>query len=586
VHASNRWVILATTTPSALARINAATESLRERREFSVLVGLLAIWAIGLVIDPAEFLEANRFNRMFRSAAQTAVIGYGVALLMVTAEFDLSVGSLYALTGGMAVFMMADLGIGSPLAALLILVFAFVYGVSQGLMVTKLKLPSLIVTIGTLTMLRGALRVLTGGVTISGGRDDHIFNYFGAEIELATLPVVGVDGAVPIMTTDGLKYTVPFIQNEPRFWSTFSTQIIWAIIFLLIFHYILFYTRFGHHVRATGDNINSVDTTGIDPELIKIGCFGIASVMATFGAMMLLGRTLTVSSATGSGLELTVIAAVVLGGTKLTGGEGSMFGTALGALVFAAANTILNLAGFGLSGWQGVITGAFIVAAIGLDAVFRVVGLDSIRSAYVAPTRELITSPAKFFEVTSNRKTTDDMFAYIVSSILVTGIAFLIVDAILNVGVVNSAIGIDTSNLMLFMEGGFIEALVQVYFFVMLLAILAFLAIQISLSAFGKTGDYENTLGVVCFGMAPAPLLTIPVLVYGYDLRIPALGTPLVTGMLVLAPVLLLSLGLMYIGVKETRDLSSGQGAITAAATGAVWALLLAIVWVMVVATY
>jgi ribose transport system permease protein len=548
--------------------VDAAVENLRERREFSVLIGLLAIWAIGLVIAPGEFLQINRFNRMFRSAARPAVIGYGVALLMVTAEFDLSVGSLLALTGAMAVFMLGELSIAGPLAALLILLFAFVYGISQGLMVTKLKLPSLIVTIGTLTLLRGALRVLTGGVTISASVDNHFFDYFGSEIAV------------------GLDYMIPFIHSETQTWNTFSVQIIWAVAFLLLFHYILFYTRFGYHVRATGDNVDSVDTTGIDPELIKIGCFGIASVMSAFGAMMLLGRSLSISSTTASGLELTVIAAVVLGGTKLTGGEGSIVGTALGALVFASANTILNLANLGLSGWQGVITGAFIVAAIGLDAVFRVISFASVRAAYVAPTRELITSPGTFFGVTANRKTTDDMFAYIVASVLMTGVTFLLADTILNINAINSMIGIDTSDLMIFLEGGFIEALVQVYFFVMLLAILAFLTLQISLSVFGKPGDYENTLAVVCYGMAPAPLLTIPVLVYGYDLRIPALGRPLVTGMLVLAPVLLLFLGLMYVGVTETRDLSSGEGGITVAVTGAAWSIMLAVIWVMVVATY
>lgn len=568
MYEADRWIPLATSTPGAIAQINSATENLRERREFSVLVGLIAIWLIGLVISPAEFLQINRFNRMFRSAARPAVIGYGVALLMVTAEFDLSVGSLLALTGGIAVFMLSELSIAGPLAALLMILFAFVYGISQGLMVTKLKLPSLIVTIGTLTLLRGALRVLTGGVTISAGLDENFFNYFGSEIEI------------------GMNYMIPFIHSETQTWSTFSVQIIWAVLLLGLFHYILFYTRFGYHARAAGDNVDSVDTTGVDPELIKIGCFGIASVMAAFGSMMLLGRSLTISSTTGSGLELTVIAAVVLGGTKLTGGEGSMVGTALGALVFASANTILNLASLGLSGWQGVITGAFIVAAIGLDAVFRVVSLDSVRTAYVAPTRQLVTSPATFFRVTAERKTTDDMVSYVVTSVLVTGITFLLADAILNVDAVNSAIGIDTSDLMIFLEGGFIEALVQVYFFVMLLAILAFLAIQISLSAFGKPGDYEDTLAVVSYALAPAPLLTIPVLVYGYDLRIPSLGTPLVTGMLVLAPVLLLFLGLIYMGVTQTRDLSSGQGAITAAVTGAAWAVMLAVMWVMVVATY
>jgi ribose transport system permease protein len=559
---------------------------LRERREFSVLVGLLAIWLIGLAISPAEFLEINRFNRMFRSAARPAVIGYGVALLMVTAEFDLSVGSLLALTGAIAVFMLSELSIGGPLAALLMILFAFVYGISQGLMVTKLKLPSLIVTIGTLTLLRGALRVLTGGVTISAGIDDNFFNYFGSEIELSTLPLIGVDGPLSITTSEGLEYMIPFVHSETQVWTTFSVQIIWAVLLLGLFHYILFYTRFGYHARAAGDNVDSVDTTGVDPEVIKIGCFGIASVMAAIGAMMLLGRSLTISSTTGSGLELTVIAAVVLGGTKLTGGEGSMVGTALGALVFASANTILNLASLGLSGWQGVITGAFIVAAIGLDAVFRVVSFDSVRVAYIAPTRELVTSPATFFSVTANRKTTDDMVAYVVTSILVTGLTFLFVDVILNIDAINSAIGIDTSNLMIFLEGGFIEALVQVYFFVMLLALLAFLAIQISLSALGKPGDYEDTLAVVSYALVPAPLLTIPVLVYGYDLRIPALGRPLVTGMLVLAPVLLLFLGFIYVGVKQTRDLSSGQSAIPAAATGVAWVILLAVMWIIVVATY
>jgi hypothetical protein len=305
--------------------------------------------------------------------------------------------------------------------------------------------------------------------------------------------------------------------------------------------------------------------------------------MAAFGAMMLLGRSLSISSATGSGLELTVIAAVVLGGTKLTGGEGSMIGTALGALVFASANTILNLANLGLSGWQGVITGAFIVAAIGLDAVFRVVSLDSVRAAYIAPTRELVTSPSTFFEVTSKRKTTDDMFAYLVTTVLVAGISILVTDAILNTDTVSSAIGIDTSNLMIFLEGGFMEALVQVYFFVLLLAILAFLTIQIVITFFGQSGDYENTLAVVCFGMAPVPLLTIPVLVYGYNLII--VGGTLLTGMVVLAPVLLLILGLIYIGITETRDLSPGEGAVTAGATAAVWVLMLVTVWVMIQAT-
>jgi ribose/xylose/arabinose/galactoside ABC-type transport system permease subunit len=566
-----------------------------------------------IFINPGRFLELNRLNRMFRSASQTAVIGYGIALLMITAEFDLSVGSLYALTGGMAVFLMSDLGMGSPFAAVLILVFAFLYGISQGLMVTKLKLPSLIVTIGTLTLLRGALRVLTGGVTISSSREGHIFNYFGTDINLQNLPLIGSGEPLSLMSTvgptnfaeTGIRYQIPVVHSEPQLWTSFSVQIIWAIVLLLVFHYLLFYTRFGHHVRATGDNIESVDTTGIDPELIKIACFGIASVTAAFGVMMLFGRSLSISSATASGLELEVIAAVVLGGTKLTGGKGSMVGTALGALVFAAASTVLNLANLGLSGWQGVITGAFIVAAIGLDAVFRVVSLSSVRFAYFTPTAELIRSPKRFFEEKLPRKTTNDMFGYLVMSIFTVFTTMMVLTTLLEVDSIGQdALGIEDGDYQLFLEGGIIEAGVQVYFFLFLLTTLAFITLQVVFRAFGEAGDYETTIGVVSYSMVPAPLLIAPVVVFAYKFviggvigsqqvdgqevptivgqQVPLLteftgvaGQALLSALILLLPVLLLMLAVMYIGITTTRDLSRGQGLVAVGVTGLVWLLIL-----------
>jgi simple sugar transport system permease protein len=552
---------LGTSSVDAFARIDAATERLRRRREFSVLVGLAAIWAIGLFMAPGEFLELNRFNRMFRSAARTAVVGYGVALLMITAEFDLSVGSLMALSGGMALFMISEVGIASPFAAVLILAFAFLYGISQGLMVTKLGLPSLIVTIGTLTLLRGALRILTGGVTIGADSDlTGVFQLFGAEVEL------------------GIDYMLPFVHSETHTWNSISVQILWMVVLLGVFHYVLFHTRFGYHVRATGDNVESVETTGIDPEMIKIGCFGVASLMSAVGAMMLVGRSPSVSSATGSGFELLVIAAVVLGGTKLTGGQGSMIGVLLGALVLSSANTVLNLANLGLSGWQGVITGAFIIAAIGLDAVFRVVTLDALRTVYVTPTRELLGSPSEFFRVKAGRKTTDHLFAYLVVTILVTGVSLLVVDGLLNVEAVGSTIGIDTSNFQIFLEGGFVGAIIQVYFFVFLLAVLAFFAIQVV----DSDGDYEHTIAVITYGLFPAPLLTVPVMLYGYDLIV--VGGTLTTGLLALVPVLLVFLALMYLGITGTRELSARNALAAVGAVGVAWAVVLGYVSLTVLA--
>ena len=259
-----------------------------------------------------------------------------------------------------------------------------------------------------------------------------------------------------------------------------------------------------------------------------------------------------------------------------------MVGVLLGALVLSSANTVLNLANLGLSGWQGVITGAFIIAAIGLDAVFRIVSLDAVRSVYLVPTRELIGSPSEFFRVKSGRKTTDHMFAYLITSILITGVSILIVDVLLGIDAINSAIGIDTSDFQIFLEGGFVEALIQVYFFLFLLAILAFVTIQAVLQVVDGGGDYENTIAVVTYAMFPAPLLTIPVMLYGYDLIV--VGGVLTTGLLALIPVLLVFLALMYVGVTETRELSTGEGLVTAGAVGAVWAVVLGYVTLTVLA--
>jgi ribose/xylose/arabinose/galactoside ABC-type transport system permease subunit len=552
---------VSTTAETTFGRLGDATQKLRERREFSVLFGLVAIWLLGLIISPAEFLSLDRFNRMFRSAARTAVVGYGIALLMITSEFDLSVGSLYALSGAMGVLLIGQetgqLGISPTFTIVLILLFGFIYGVSQGLMVTKLNLPSLIVTIGTLTLVRGALRLFTGGVTLSTDNQfAGILDVFGEEVNI------------------GLEYMIPFVHTETQTWSTASLQIVWMIVFLLIFHYLLFYTKFGHHVRATGDNVSSVETTGVDPELIKIGCFGIASTMAAFGSLMLLGRSTAVSATTGSGLELTVIAAVVLGGTKLTGGEGTMVGTALGAVVFASADTILNLANLGISGWRGIITGGFIIAAIGLDAVFDKVSIAGIRSAYLVPTTEVLTSPTGFFREKSARKTTDDMFAYLLTSIFVTGIVFLVADTILTSGPVESALAIDTSNLLLFLQGGFSSVVIQVYFFVFLLSLLALFALQSSLWVLGSRTGYVRNIGIVAYATLPAPLLTVPALLYGYDFFI--VGDPLITGIIVLAPILLSMLGIIYAGVGQTYDLQRGEATAVVAAVAIAWVVVLA----------
>jgi len=548
-------------------RLKTTATLIFERREGSVLVGLIGIFFVGIFIDASRFLLLDNIARIFRSAATTAIIGYGVALLMVTGEFDLSVGSMYGVAAGMGAILIGGDAFGfSPLFVVAVVVaFSVIFGITQGLVVTKLKLPSLIVTIGTLTLLRGVHRILIGGTTASAG-DVGLLKWLGGPILLADMPFL----------RGPITYQVPLIHAETKTFGQFSILILWIFVLLAVFHYILHYTRFGLHARATGDNVESVETTGIDPEIVKLGCFGLAGLTAAFAGLAFLGRFGSVSSGTGNGLALVVIAAVVLGGTKLAGGEGSMVGVLFGALVLATANNVLALAGLNVSGWQGVITGGFIIAAIGLDVVLKGFSYDLLWSWYAEPLGNLVRSPRGFFGERADRKTTDDMFGFLVLTIAITAVAANALAWLLGNEVVNSVIGLDAEGFKLFLLGGWPETVGQIYLFVMLMAVLAYAGIEIAAQAVGSPGDYEDTLVTVCYGLAGAPLFAVPIVMVGYDIFF--VGSPILSGLLTSVPVLLLVGGTMYAGVVETRGLPRSRSLALVATAVLFWVVAAGVV--------
>jgi ribose/xylose/arabinose/galactoside ABC-type transport system permease subunit len=558
---------VATESSDVTARLSSTAASVFDRREGSVLVGLIAIFLVGVYIDASRFLLLDNMARILRAAGTTAIIGYGVALLMVTAEFDLSVGSMYGVAAGMGAILIGGDAFGfHPLfAVLVVLVFSVIFGLTQGLVVTKLELPSLIVTIGTLTLLRGVHRILLGGTTASAS-DVGILQWLGGPIVLADLPFL----------TGPLTYQVPFIHDGPKTFEQFSILIVWIFVLLGVFHYVLHYTRFGLHARATGDNIESVETTGIDPEMVKLGCFAVCGLMAAFAGLAFLGRFGSVSSGSGNGLALVVIAAVVLGGTKLTGGEGSMIGVLFGSLVLATANNVLALAGLNVSGWQGVITGGFIIAAIGLDVILKGFSYELLRSWYVAPIRTLVRSPRGFFRTNAEQKTTDDTFGFLMLTVGVTAVATNLLAWVLGIDAVSAAVGFPIENFKLFLLGGWPETVAQVYLFLMLMALVAYAAVETTTQFFDSAGDYEDTLLSVCYGMAPAPLFAVPVAMFGYGIFF--VVTALQWALVLSVPVLLVIAGTMYAGVVETHDLPRGQALAVVAATLAAWVVVAGVV--------
>jgi ribose/xylose/arabinose/galactoside ABC-type transport system permease subunit len=553
---------MATEQASLFTRVNSAAGWILNRREGSVIVGLVSLYLVGLWVDPGVFLTLGRLNNILRDAALVAIMGYGVAMLMITAEFDLSVGALLGLSGGLTLILIKNIGVNGPFAVLVVLVFGVLYGISQGLIVTQLNLPSLIVTIGTLTGVRGALQIAIGTTTIDIPYANlGILQWFGGNILLGDLP--GLEAGYE------LQYQLPVVHDSVQSFDRFSIMIIWMFVFLAIFHYMLFRTRFGYHVRATGDNIESAGTTGIDPEIVKIACFAIVGLLTAFAGIAFAGRATSIQASSGDGQELFVIAAVVLGGTKLTGGEGSMVGALLGALVLTVADYVLRALGLGVSGWQAVITGGFIVAAVGLDVVFRGFSIDLLRRWYIDPIREMLVSPSEFFRTGAVRKTAAELYGFIFVAIGVTAILTNVVAGILGIKAVQSALFPDgLVSFMLVLQGNWPETVIQVYLFLLFLAVVSFLAIELVTQQLEGTGDYENSLSIAAYSMLFAPLFAIPIAMYGFDISFIQSG--LIDSLLVALPVFVGMLWVMYVGVVELHELNRQRALATVGSVVAV----------------
>ncbi len=302
------------------------------------LVALVALFAL---LEP-RFLHPLNLMNVLRQVSISGLVAIGMTFVILTAGIDLSVGSLLALAGLVCAYVAkggtadrfalgAEASSGGPvlLAALAAIGVGLAGGLIQGLAVTRLRVPPFVVTLGGLTAFRGLALLFSGGGPISGFEPD--FTWWGQ----------GRIAAVP----------VPVI-----------------IFFLaaLVAHLVLRYTRFGKHLYATGGNARAAALNGVPTDRMITGVYVISGFFCGLAAFLLSARLNSAEAVAGSGLELTVIAAVVIGGTSLFGGIGTIFGTVIGALLIGVLTNglvLLNVSSF----IQQVVIGVILVAAVALD---------------------------------------------------------------------------------------------------------------------------------------------------------------------------------------------------------------------------
>ncbi|MFJ4228500.1 ABC transporter permease [Paenarthrobacter nicotinovorans] len=297
-------------------------------RRYVIYIGFVVVFLIfAVLLRDQGFLSPNNLLNIFRQTATITVIAVGMTYVIACAEIDLSVGSVAGLSSVCTAMALSQWGlIPGILAGLAV---GLVVGSVNGALVSLLGIPSFLVTLGMLGIAVGVAQWITASAP-QPILNDTFNTLFGS----------GNFGPIP-----GL--------------------VVWSGIFVAIGAVVLNRTRFGRQVLATGGNRNASEFTGINTKRIKFQVLLISGMVASVAGMLYAGRLQSGRFQWGSGDELSAIAAVILGGTSLFGGFGSIIGTLFGALLIGLINNGLILAGLD-SSQQQVVRGAIIILAVAL----------------------------------------------------------------------------------------------------------------------------------------------------------------------------------------------------------------------------
>ena len=299
--------------------------------KYKSLIGLLILVIIVSILSPTFFTVPNLLN-VFRQTSINAIIAAGMTFVILTGGIDLSVGSILAFSGAVAASMLAS-GSSVIVATIVAVVIGAASGFANGIVISKGKLQPFIATLATMTILRGLTLVFTNGKPVAIGTSNNAIS-FG---KIGGGQVAGIPTPAIIMV---LAFAVCF--------------------------YILTQTKMGRYVYALGGNEEATKLSGLDTDKIKTYVYTISGILAAIAGVIVTARLYSAQPTAGSGYELDAIAAVVLGGTSLSGGQGTIIGTVIGALIIGILNNALNILDVS-SYYQMIVKGIVILIAVLLD---------------------------------------------------------------------------------------------------------------------------------------------------------------------------------------------------------------------------
>ena len=313
---------------SAMSK-NAAIDFLLK---YKIVLIFLLIAAICSVISP-RFLTAVNITNIFKQIAPNAILAVGVCFVILTGGIDISIGSTVAFTGAISAYMVTKSISVVAIMPTAVLIGALI-GVINGVLVAKCNLQPMIVTLGSQSIFRGATYVFTGARTIS----------IGSAASVASFKALG----------SGMLFNIPI--------SLIVVVVVYAFAF-----YLLQLTKYGRHIYAVGGNEEAAKLSGISVSGAKILAYTVCGAFAAIAGVIVTSRISSAQPTAGLSYEMDAIAAVVIGGTSLRGGEGRVLFTIVGAIIIGMINNMLNLMAVS-SYYQISIKGLVIILAVLLDA--------------------------------------------------------------------------------------------------------------------------------------------------------------------------------------------------------------------------
>lgn len=310
-----------------------AFRKLLHARESGVFAALVLLFLVGSVVSP-NFIQGDNLLSVGQQISQIGIMAIGATFVIINGEIDLSVGSIYAL-GAIVSGMVIVAGAAWLIAIVLGLLAGTVAGAINGLATVYLGIPSFIVTLGTLSVFRGITLLISNGAPIS------LSNSVPGVAEFSLLG-------------QGRLFGIPM-------------QLLIFVIFIIVGVVLLSRSRLGFNTYAVGGNAEAAHLVGINVKRTKLTAFIISGFCASAAGVLGLSFLSYVQGVTGTGLELIVISAVIIGGAALFGGSGTMWGTVIGVAFIGLLQNILNINGIS-SFWQTVVTGSVIVIAVAADA--------------------------------------------------------------------------------------------------------------------------------------------------------------------------------------------------------------------------